>query len=151
MKRSIIITACFLFVSISTVIIAGIGIVVAGGGYSNKDLLGTYHYVTTTVKQVRGHTVVDGIIQFCSGSGTITFDGRNTARVNGTERCNADVEMDKTLNHYSVHADGSFEIWNVDYPEEVFHCQIVNNGVTILCDGTIPNPEILSFQAIGVK
>jgi hypothetical protein len=151
MKRSIIITAWMILSTMLMVAISGGGIALAGGSYSSKDLIGTYHYVSTSVKQVRGHTVVDGFLRFCSSSGTITFDGKGTAWVVGTERCNADVEIEKNLNHYAVHPDGSFEIWNVDYPEDVFHCQITNNGNTILCDGTIPNPEILTFQAIGVK
>ena len=150
MKRSQCNTQWFIVMVISIFLFAGSLSIYASGGYSNKDLLGTYHYVSTTVQQVRGNTVVDGKIEFCSESGTITFDGRGTARVNGTQRCNADVEIEKNLNHYSVYPDGSFEIWNVDYPETVTHCQIAN-GDTILCDGTIPNPEILSTLVIGVK
>ncbi|HWR72835.1 MAG TPA: hypothetical protein VN604_06675 [Nitrospirota bacterium] len=118
----------------------------ADRSYNNRDLNGTYYYVTTQVR------IEASQVAYCSGYGTITFDGIGAGVTDGDDRCSVGGLTHDTWAHtYSVAPDGIVLIREVLYPASVAHCRIVENGRMLLCDGTTMEPESLSFQAIAVK
>ncbi len=117
----------------------------AGKAYDNGDLKGTYYAVTIQVR------MEGALVSYCSGYGTITFDGIGSGTADGTDRCTVTgVTHDTWIHNYSVYPDGRMLMWEVTDPADITHCQIVNNGRMLLCDGT-SQQESLSFQATMVK
>lgn len=126
----------------------------AGKTYSNTDLDGTYYFVTTEVR--------DGdqpnSIEHCSTYGTVNFDGAGIAYTNENFRCHDDSSSSSvetgtrsTTFDYSVSSDGSFTMTNPD--GETTHCQILNRGSLVLCDGTAADASdpLRSFLAIATE
>lgn len=123
--------------------------------YDNGCLDGTYYFVTTEVRD--GETAPG--IQHCSTYGTIDFDGKNKAKTNETYRCHddsaappVDAGTRNTNFFYNVSPDGSFTM--TTHPGgETTHCQILNRGSLVLCDGTAGGSSgpLRSFQAIATE
>lgn len=123
--------------------------------YDNGCLNGTYYFVTT---EVRDGDTAPGI-EHCSTYGTIIFDGTNKAKSTETYRCHDDsaatpVEEGNrnTKFHYNVSPDGSFTM-TTQPGGETTHCQILNRGSLVLCDGTAGGPSgpLRSFLAIATE
>ncbi len=118
--------------------------------YSIADLSGSYFFVNmeTREEEVGGSIVPDR----CSGFGTITFDGAGNATLIGTRRCSVSGTFANDASNftYTVSPEGGVLLTEEDYTDST-HCQIVNKGGMLLCDGVYRNESIYSWIAIGVK
>ena len=132
--------------------LAGPMTVVAGGTFDARDLDGTYYYVTTQVREETLPGDTDPSVVYCSGYGTLTFDGVGNANGMGTDRCSLLGLSTEALNFtYVVDPDGSVIVTNTNNQMDTTHCQIVNKGRMLMCDGTEDNLYSLSFHAVGVR
>jgi hypothetical protein len=124
----------------------------AGRTYDLRDLRGTYYFVVTEIRFEHLPGIPDPVMDYCTGYGTITFDGAGGAAISsGTRRCSATGTVTDSGNFtYTVNSDGSFLLTEVGFADPS-HGQILDNGNMILVDGTLRNPDILLWQGVGVK
>ena len=121
----------------------------AGKKWDAGDLNGTYYY---TVIQVREAVTAAGGDAYCSGYGTIEFYGDGTSLIEGVDRCTDEGTRWNSEPHgYSVAPDGEVILWRTAYPSDTVHCQLLNNGKMLMCDGVDSTPDVYSFHAVGVK
>lgn len=122
--------------------------------YDESSLNGTYYYVFT---QVRYEEPPPYTIFHCSGFGTVTFDGDGGAVTNYNDQCESSQTLGEltfdTGEHESSYTVSSLgEVLIISSPDDVTHCQILDRGNMILCDGTTrTSSDHISFIAIGVK
>lgn len=115
--------------------------------YDEGDLDGEYYYVYMQ-QRVEG-----GVLEHCSGYGTLEFYGDGTAALVAPAFDRCDGVTDPAEPHgftYTVDADGGF-VLEEDGGGELTHCQILDKGRIILCDGAPRGPETYSWIAIGIQ
>jgi hypothetical protein len=94
----------------------------------------------------------DAQINYCSGYGTVTFDGSSMMTGTSTDRCSlGGTTVDTMAQSYVMDPDGSFILSETAYPYSSTHCKLAGRGTMVLCDGTLSGPDTISFSAVGVK
>ena len=149
MKRSIVAPAVVILIGLVVLLAAALP-AEAGKKYKESDLDGSYYYTMTQVRDV-WDSPPD--IEHCSGWGTIEFYGDGTAVIAGWDRCGGEEPRWNSKPHdYSVTPDGEVII-SLPPPDDLdpVHCQILDNGKMLMCDGVLSTPDVHSFHAVGVK
>ncbi len=121
--------------------------------FSNKDLKGDYLFI---LAEIRTEPAFGGATNYCDKAGTITFDGVSpigTATASSfTQRCNVATGPGVGTQFYQVNPDGSFLLDETPAFLDPVHGQIVDNGNSLLLDGTTrTNPNILIFHIVAMK
>lgn len=148
MKRFVLLAAVTVLAVLAFCTAAG----AAGRTYDNGDLKGAYYFVSTQVRMTYPPGGTEQVVQYCSGYGTVTFDGISTMSVVSTDRCSIEgTATDTGTQSYEVSPDGTFLVREVTYPFNTTHCRMVDRGRTLLCDGTSSGPDTLSFHVAAVK
>jgi hypothetical protein len=117
--------------------------------YDEHSLNGTYYY---TVVQVREAAPPASGTEYCSGWGTVDFHGDGTALIEGYDRCSVEgTNWNSEAHAYSVSASGEVFIWRTADPSNVTHCQVLDKGKMLMCDGIDSTPDVLSYHAVAVR
>ncbi len=119
--------------------------------YSNRTLRGDYKFHIVEVQ-----LVAPGIFDFCEEQGTVTFDGRGNATIASTRRCSNPPVVEPVIGAltYTVFSDGQVEFDDVGGPPgTTTHGWIVDNGRTVLVDGTTRDTpgDVLVTHGTGSK
>lgn len=147
MKRSLVAPAVSILAGLIVILVAVLP-AEAGKKWDESNLNGTYYY---TVIQVREDESSTGDA-YCSGYGTIEFYGDGTSLIEGWDRCTDNGTRWNSEPHgYSVAPDGEVILWRTADPTDTVHCQLLNNGKMLMCDGVESTPDVRSFHAVGVK
>jgi len=148
MKRSIVAVSPLLMIGL-VILLATALPAEAKKKYDVGDLDGSYYYTMIQVREAVPPAT--GAAQ-CSGWGTIEFYGNGTSLIEGFDRCTDEGTRWNSEPHgYSVTPEGEVLVWRTADPGDVTHCQILNNGRMLMCDGVDSAADVLSFHAIGVK
>jgi hypothetical protein len=116
--------------------------------FDETALTGTYAFTTIQVRE--GEPPAEPKIVQCSGYGTITFFGDGTASMQGFERCAGDLEA-KPYSGDMTYTTGPAPFFSIDEGPYSTHCQLLQRGEVMMCDGTQREPEMLAFHAVGFK
>ena len=146
-SRCFLLTFIAFFGIYATILIVSSISVQAVSTFDERDLDGTYYFVTTEIRDEGS-----GIIEHCSGNGTVTFDGAGGAIITEVKRCEGLTEsFDPFDVTYTVSPEGEVLLREVDLSGPT-HCQILNKGRILLCDGSTRDiPPIVSLTGILVK
>ncbi len=148
MKRSFVAPTVVILIGL-VVHLAGALPAEAGKKYQESDLNDTYYYTTTQVREAAPPYTG---VEYCSGYGTIEFFGDGTSLIDGWDRCsNEGTRWNSEPHGYSVTPDGEVILWRTADPVDTVHCQLLENGKTLMCDGVESTPDVHSFHAVGVK
>ncbi len=121
----------------------------AGRRYDERSLNGAYYYTMIHVREVA--PPASGA-EYCSGWGTVEFHGDGTALIEGYDRCSVEgTRWNSEAHEYSVSPTGEVLIWPTADPANTTHCQILEKGTTLMCDGVESIPEVLSYHAVAIK
>jgi hypothetical protein len=126
----------------------------AAGGktFDAADLKGTFAFIS---HQVRWEFPPEGNelqVNYCSGYGTLEFDGVSSLTVVSHDRCSLNGSTIDTISvRYVVDPDGTVLIVETIGDAVATHCKLVEHGRTLLCDGTLSGPDTLSFTVVAVR
>ena len=115
--------------------------------FDESALIGTYAFTTIQIRT--GEPTEPKIVQ-CSGFGTITFFGDGTAYMEGAERC-AGEPAAKPYSGDMAYSTGPAPFFYLDEGPYSTQCQLLQRGEVMICDGTLREPEMLAFHAVGFK
>ena len=108
----------------------------ADQSFSNRDLKGEYRFSLNEAERL----TQSGNIQYCNSFGTAFADGAGNLTAIQTSRCYEDgdvtVEESAELLTYDVLPDGEVFFYSEDPSGGPTHGVLVNDGNTILIDGT---------------
>jgi hypothetical protein len=148
MKRSFVAPTFVMSIGIVVCLMAALP-AEAGKKYKESDLDGTYYYTTTQVREA--NPPFTGL-EYCSGYGTVEFYGDGTSLIEGWDRCsNVGTRWNSEPHGYSVTPAGEVILWRSSDPVDTVHCQILDNGKMLMCDGVESTPDVLTFHAVAVK
>lgn len=120
--------------------------------YDAADLSGTFAF---TSQQVRMEYPPGGSEQqpnYCSGYGTLSFDGASMVAAISSDRCSLTGSTTDTMTmHYTVSPDGTVLITDLYDTSAGAHCKIVDRERMLICDGTYFGPDTLSFYLVAVQ
>ena len=120
----------------------------AGKKFTEGSLDGTYYYTTTQIRDT-GDPATG--VEYCSGYGTVEFYGDGTSLIAGYDRCSIEgTRWNSEPHEYSVTPAGEVIIWRAVDPADTTHCQLLDNGKMLMCDGVGRPPDVLSFHAVAL-
>ena len=115
-------------------------------------LKGEFRFIVTDVR------LDDGVLTYCTGSGTITFiQGTTTASVLSTDRCVVPgyeaivYEGPAKIFTYTINANDDLYLTEPGPTPETTHCRIADSGKMFLCDSLGRGNSILMWQAVAVQ
>ncbi len=148
MKRSIVAPAVVILIGLVVLLAVALP-AEAGKKYEESDLDGSYYYTMIQVREAVPPASGDA---YCSGYGTVEFYGDGTALIDGWDRCTDEgTKWNSEPHGYSVTPEGEVILWRTADPLDTVHCQLLNNGKMLMCDGVDSPPDVRSFHAIAVK
>ncbi len=145
-------------VGIAAALLTGAGTAAAGKIFDLRVLKGECRAVLSEVRYESVEGSTGPVVSYCSGYGTVTFDGMGTGTIQeGPMRCIVPgMDPVTTINTgsftytYTVSPDGTVLITE-PRTNIVSHCRLADNGKTLMCDATGRDPNILLWQYIFVK
>lgn len=150
--------------AVAAPIVAALALVLALGARAERplgvhSLNGTYHYA---VVQIRQEAEPVPTTVYCNEYGRLSFDGAGSAHLvadSGYGVCSDGPNPFEAQNFtYTVDAAGSVMIIDDEPDLYTTHCQLLDKGALLICDGTggtgpdaNRNPELLVFSATAGK
>ncbi len=116
---------------------------------SDKDLTGDYMFDEVEIIS-EGTTT----IRYCQTAGTVSFDGVGGLTTTAMIRCDGGtaVPSSPTAHYYSVNPDCSFLASDKEDLSNPSHCQLLDGGRAVICDGTTKtDPASLIFHVVAMK
>lgn len=116
--------------------------------FDESSIVGTFAFTTIQVRNGEGE---EPPVVFCSGYGTITFDGSEEADIQGAERCSGEVDATPYSHAYRYFVEDE-PFFSIEEPDGFLtHCQVLDRGDVIMCDGTSREDAMLAFHAVGFR